>query len=182
MGEGIRFVPQINSQLKRVYSKLKVHFPFLNICVWNTSILNEFMLHQPGRFYTLVEVEKGALENVFYSLKKDRRAVYLDPSADILNRYASDEKEVTIVKPLVTEAPMQDVNGAQTTTIEKLLVDIFSDETIFASQQGEEMQNIFREAYSRYIISESRMLRYADRRRKKDSFNDFWNKVSKFRQ
>jgi len=129
-----------------------------------------------------VEVEKEATESVFFFLKQDRKDVFLAPSADILSRYASDQKEATIVLPLVTEAPMQTVNGTQTTTIEKLLVDIFSDETIFASQQGGEMESIFREAYNRYIINESRMLRYADRRRKKKGFHAYLNKVSKFRQ
>jgi hypothetical protein len=33
------------------------------------------MLHQPGRFYTLVEVEKDAIENVFYSLKENKHNV-----------------------------------------------------------------------------------------------------------
>lgn len=182
LGEGRNFVPQISSHLKKIYTKLHKQFPYLQICVWHTSVINELMLHQPGRFYTLVEVEKDAIENVFYSLKENKHNVFLNPNADILSRYASGEKETTIVKSLVSEAPMQKVNGVQTITIEKMLVDIFCDETIFASQQGGEMQNIFREAFSRYTIHESRMLRYADRRRKKKEFDNYLNKVSKFRQ
>ena len=182
LGEGKNFVPQINSSLKKIYTKLLRKFPYLKICVWHTSFLNELMLHQPGRFYTMVEVEKDAMENVFYFLKESKHNVFLDPSADILSRYASGEKETTIVKSLVSEAPIQNVQGVQTITIEKMLVDIFCDEIIFAAQQGGEMQNIFREALSRYTIHESRMLRYADRRRKKESFDKYLNKVSIFRQ
>ncbi len=63
-----------------------------------------------------------------------------------------------------------------------MLVDIFCDETIFAAQQGSEMQNIFKEAYNRYTLNESGMLRYAGRRGKKKSFDKHLNKVSKFRQ
>jgi len=44
------------------------------------------------------------------------------------------------------------------------------------------MKNIFREAFDKYVINENKMLRYADRRRKKESFNEFLNIVSKFRQ
>lgn len=182
LGQGRNFVPQISSNLKKIYTKLHKQFPYLQICVWHTSVINELMLHQPGRFYTLVEVEKDAIENVFYALKENKHNVFLNPSADILSRYASGEKETTIVKSLVSEAPMQKINSVQTITIEKMLVDIFCDETIFASQQGGEMQNIFREAFSRYTIHESRMLRYADRRRKKEGFDNYLNKVSKFRQ
>jgi len=182
LGEGRNFVPQISSHIKKLYSKLHKQFPYLPICLWHTSVLNELMLHQPGRFYILVEVEKDAKENVFYFLKENKINVFLDPTADILSRYASGEKETTIVKSLVSEAPIQNVQEVQTITIEKMLVDIFCDETIFAAQQGGEMQNIFQEAYNRYTINESRMLRYADRRRRKESFDKYLNKVSKFRQ
>lgn len=182
LGEGRHYAPQITSKIKKIYGRLHEQFPYLQICIWNTSVLNELMIHQPGRFYTLIEVEKDAAESVFYSLKEDKHAVFLNPTAHILSHYASDEKEVVIVKSLVSEAPIQDVQGVRTITIEKMLVDIFSDETIFAAQQGSEMHNIFREAYNRYTIHENRMLRYANRRKKKEGFDNYLNKVSKFRQ
>ena len=182
LGERKNFVPQISSGLKKLYGKLRKQFPYLQICTWHTSLINELMLHQPGRFHTLVEVEKDAMEPVFFFLKENKTNVFLDPTTDILSRYASGEKETTIVKSLVSEAPMQIVQDVQTITIEKMLVDIFCDETVFAAQQGGEMQNIFKEAYNRYTINESGMLRYADRRGKKKSFDKYLNKVSKFRQ
>lgn len=180
LGEGKNYAPQISSGLKKIYAKLHKQFPCLQICVWHTSLFNELMLHQPGRFYTLAETEKDAMESVFYFLKEHGHNVLLTPSADILSRYGS--KESVIVKSLVSEAPMQKVNDVQTLTLEKMLVDIFCDGTIFAPQQGGEMQNIFHEAYNRYAIHENRMLRYADRRGKKEIFAEYLNKVSKFRQ
>jgi hypothetical protein len=182
LGEDRNFIPQITSHLKKVYTKLHKHFPYLQICVWHTTVVNELMLHQPGRFYTLVEVEKDAIEHVFFVLKENYQHVFLNPSAHLLSHYASGDKAAIIVKSLVSEAPIQTVNGVQTITIEKMLVDIFCDETIFASQQGGEMDHIFKEAYNRYTIHENRMLRYADRRRKKDAFDNYLNRVSKFRQ
>ena len=53
---------------------------------------------------------------------------------------------------------------------------------IFAAQQDSEMINIFKSAFEKYTVNENRMLRYADRRRKKESLNNFLNSVSKFRQ
>lgn len=182
LGKGRNFVPQVSSKIKTIYNKLHKQFPYLQICLWNTSILNELMIHQPGRFYTLVEAEKDTMESVFYFLKDAYKNVFLDPNSDILSRYASSEKEAIIIKSLVSEAPMQNVQGVQTTTIEKVLVDIFSDETIFAAQQGSEMQTIFKNAFEKYTVNENKMLRYADRRRKKEAFDNYLNKVSKFRQ
>lgn len=89
------------------------------------------MLHQPGRFHTLVEVEKDAMEPVFFFLKENKTAVFIDPTTDILSRYASGEKETTIVKSLVSEAPVQTVREIQTITTEKMLVDIFVTKQFF---------------------------------------------------
>lgn len=182
LGEGRRFVPEISSKIKSLYKKLYKKFPYLEICIWNTSVLNELMIHQPGRFYTLVEAEKDTNESIFYFLKENNKNVFIDPTSDILSRYASSEKEAIIVKPLVSEAPMQKIQSVNTITIEKMLVDIFSDETTFAAQQGSEMQTIFKNAFEKYTVNENKMIRYADRRGKKKAFNNYLNKVSKFRQ
>ncbi|MGE5383811.1 MAG: DUF6577 family protein [Omnitrophica WOR_2 bacterium] len=182
LGKGSNFVPQVSSKIKTLYKKLNKQFPYLQICLWNTSVLNELMIHQPGRFYTLVEAEKETIESVFYFVKDIHKNVFIDPTFDIISRYASAEKESIIIKSLVSEAPMQNVQGVQTITIEKMLVDIFCDKIIFAAQQGNEMQTIFKNAFEKYTINENKMLRYANRRRKKEAFNNYIDKVSNFRQ
>ena len=182
LGEDKNFVPQISYQTKKLYSKLHKQFPYLKICIWNTSIVNEFTLHQPGKFQTIVEVEKDALEPVFFFLQENKNNVFINPTPEVFSRYVSNEKDAIIIKSLVTEAPTQNVQGVPTITIEKMLVDIFSDETIFVTFQGHEKQIIFENAYRKYTIHENRMLRYADRQRKKESLNKYLNKVSIFRQ
>jgi len=182
LGKGKIYIPDISNKIKTAHNRLKKNFPYLKTCLWSTSAFNEFMLHQPGRFYLLVEVEKDALESIFFFMKENKYSVFLEPSRELYNIYIPDEKETWIVKSLVSEAPTQNVQGIETTTLEKMLVDIFSDVVTFDAQQGSEMKNIFREAFDKYVINENKMLRYADRRRKKESFNEFLNIVSKFRQ
>ena len=53
-----------------------------------------------------------------------------------------------------------------TATLEKILVDIFSDEE-FQYLQSNELVVIFKSAFERYTINESKLIRYADRKRKK---------------
>lgn len=77
---------------------------------------------------------------------------------------------------------MQVINGVNFPTLEKMLVDIFCDDVIYAAQQGSEMRTIFREAMKKYTINENRMLRYADRRRKKESFKEYMNPFSNLLQ
>jgi len=182
LGEEKRFIPEILPQIKTISSKLQKNFPYLNNCIWSTSSINEFMIHQPGRFYLLVEVEKDAAESVFFLMKEKKYVVFLDPAKEMLYRYLPDEKNTWIVKSLVSEAPTQIVSGIYTTTIEKMLVDIFCDKIIFDAQQGSEMEVIFKAAYNKYTINEDKMFRYADRRGKKNEMIAYISSIPKLRQ
>jgi hypothetical protein len=136
------------------------------------------MQHQPNRFFALVETDKETTNSVFYFLREIKKSVFVNPSTDILEKYIVNEKEIFIVKPLVSEAPTQNVNNVETTSIEKMLVDIFSDDVVFSAQQGAEMRTIFKNAFDKYTINHSKMLRYASRRRKKKEIKEFVNSVS----
>lgn len=182
LGTGRAYYPELTTKQVSLFKKLNAEFPFISICIWSTSVINEFMLQQPGRFYQLIEVEKDGIESVFYYLKEKNMSVYMDPSAELISRYLIDEREHWIVKPLVSEAPTQELNGISTITIEKMLVDIFCDPILFSAQQGSEMDQIFKEAIEKYTISESKMLRYASRRRKKPELDHYLNEISKYRQ
>lgn len=176
------YIPEVNKRIKSFNNILRRQFPFLAFCFWQTSFLNEFMVHQPGKFYLIIEAEKSSIESVFYYLKEKKYSVFLEPTEEIIDKYFPEDKEPIIIKSIVSEAPTQDVNGVNTVTIEKILVDVFCDNIIFSAQQGSEMVNIFKYAFDKYTINENRMLRYADRRRKKENLNNFLNSVSKFRQ
>lgn len=81
---------------------LKSQFPYLSVCLWQTSILNEFMIHQTGRFYLLAETDRNSLESVFYFLKEKKYPVFLKPKEEIIDKYFPEEKVPIIIKPLVS--------------------------------------------------------------------------------
>jgi hypothetical protein len=178
LGEGRNYIPEVLSVTKSIFKKLKAEFPYTNLCVWNTSVLNEFMQHQPNRFFVLVEADRETTNSVFYFLREIKKSVFIEPTNDILEKYIINEKEVFIVKPLISEAPTQNINEIETVTIEKMLVDILSDDVVFSAQQGAEMRTIFKNAFDKYTINQSKMLRYADRRRKKEELNKFVKTIS----
>lgn len=182
LGTGRTYYPELTNKQVSVFKKLKAEFPFISICIWSTSVINEFMLHQPGRYYQLIEVEKEGMESLFYFLRDKKRSVYMDPSPELMRRYIMGEKESWIVKPLVSESPTHEIEGVTTVTLEKMLVDIFCDPMLFSAQQGSEMDHIFKEAFEKYAINESKMLRYASRRRKKSELDVYLNGFPKYRQ
>jgi hypothetical protein len=125
-----------------------------------------------------VETDKVTTNSAFYFLREIKKSVFIEPTKDILEKYLVNEKEVVVIKPLISEAPTQNINEIQTATLEKILVDIFCDDVIFAAQQGAEKRTIFKEAFAKYTINQSKMLRYANRRRKKEELNQFVKTIS----
>lgn len=171
------YIPEINRSLKNISSILQKKFPYIDICLWSTKWLNEFMLHQPGRFHTVLEVEKDAMESVFYELSAQRKDVFLDPSKEIMNNYVINSKDPIIITRLITEAPTNKVKNVVTTTLEKMLVDIYSEPELYATYQGAEMKRIYQTSFEKYQIIESKMLRYASRRTKKGEIQKLINTV-----
>lgn len=54
-----------------------------------------------------------------------------------------------------------------------MLVDIFCDKIVFLAYQGNEMKTIFTSAYNKYTINENKLLRYANRRGKKEQLQKY---------
>lgn len=171
------FVPNMDNKTKAISNKLQSKFPFSTFCIWNTSLLNEFSVHISNNHFTLVEVERESLESVFLSLKEKYNAVFLNPNADMLEQYVFNASNPIIVKPLISEAPLQRIKNINTATIEKILVDLFCDEDLFQIYQGRERNIIFKEAYSKYTINNTKLLRYASRRGRKDELEKYLNQI-----
>jgi hypothetical protein len=131
------------------------------------------MVHQPFKFNLIVEVEKDAAESVFHFLKEKYKNVYLNPNAETYQNYIAGKTDSIIVKSMVSESPMQEISPIITPTIEKILVDIYCDNVIYAAFQGREMQNIYRNVFKKYTVNVSTLFRYALRRGKKEEIETF---------
>jgi hypothetical protein len=162
-----------SKQITKLYKDLQGKFPFLQICIWETGWLNEFAQHLSNKPLIIVETEKDACESVFYKLQDTHRSVYLNPSEDLMTRYASVESKPIIVKSLVSESPIQEVKGINLPTLEKILVDLYSDKDVFYAYQGSELKHIWENAFRKYTIQQDKLLRYADRRRKKEEIKTY---------
>lgn len=167
IGQGLTFTPEVTSQQKTIYKNLQKRFPHSRFCIWNTNVLNEFSQHQSIVSFTLIEVEKDSLQSFFYELKEIKSNVFLEPSTEIIENYILPIKNPIIIKSLKSEAPIQSIGKISVPTIEKILADLFCDKEFFFFYQGKELKNIFQEAFSKYTINQTKLLRYCNRRGKK---------------
>ncbi len=157
------FLPNPSQQIVALYSILKKQLPFAHFCLYEGSVIAPMMHHLSPNRITYVETEREATETVFNLLKDDGKTVYINPTKDLIYHYVDMEAETYFVKPMITESPLQTIEGIPSLTIEKLLVDIRKDVDFFFLQ-GKESSLILKNVYSLYHINENRLLRYASRR------------------
>jgi len=139
----------------------------LDYCLWSTEWLNDFTQHQLGTFFNILEVEKDYVEEVFnaYSESKQYR-VYLDPKEDIMKRYAESEISI-VIKPLISCSPKHKIAVKEKSkdeiyvpTLEKILIDVFSNAETFYAIQGSEMDRLFENTLKRYQINFTKQVYY----------------------
>lgn len=135
------------------------------------------MLHIPNNYETIIEVEKGSEENVFYFLSDIRGNVFLNPSKDILDKYSNKNEDMIIIKNLITDAPLQNVEQIKIPRIEKIIVDLIVDDKLYATYQGRDLDSIIENAFQYNTINEDTLFRYADRRTKKPLVKERVNKT-----
>jgi hypothetical protein len=162
---GPDFTPAVPPKLAKLWQEVAAEL-FLDAgCVWTTQWLNDFTSHQVMRTVQLVEVAPEALQSTYYALK-DRLGgrVFLQPDAHVLELYVAETPEAVLVLPLVSRAPLRQLNGTPVPRLEKLLVDLLSEPVLLAAYQGEELRTIYRTAAHRYRLDARTLLSYAKRR------------------
>ncbi len=173
-GETLLFKPKNTSKIIKVNNLIKKQLPFINYCIWTSNIINEFSLHINKINYTIIDTEREASKSVLFLLKDYYKHVFYKASKEMFVDYFPDLKNIIIIRDLVTEAPVQSVNKIPTVTIEKLLVDLYCDSE-FEYLQGNELSYIYKNAFDKYTVNESKLLRYASRKGKKVEILKFIN-------
>lgn len=167
--------PVISDRMKKKFKEIKKEFPYSKFCTWETRWLNELVNLQPGNFMILIEVENEAAESVFYFMqnRSSRDNIYFNPSEKEIEQYIAARQESIIVRTLLTQAPVKKENGICIPRLEKILVDLFVDKSLFIAYQGQELINIFQNAHNQFSINVSTLFRYAHRRKRRGQLKSF---------
>jgi len=175
LGTGHNYTPELSPRILKINKLLKKRFPLISYCVWDSGMLNEFAQHLSSYHFILVDIERDVAESVYFQLKEEFSGVFLRPSEMLLNNVLSDFRLPLVVRYLVSESPISMRNDMPVVTVEKMLVDIFSDPE-FGYLIGSERRAIFSNAYYKYIINENKLLRYAARKGKKEEIQNYIQK------
>jgi hypothetical protein len=172
------YQPWIDTDLGNLINLVTVIMLDQPYCVWNSDWVNEFSRHQVIRNFFIIEANKEELTSLFYRFKdKCLENVFLNPKPNVLDLYARDNEVPIVLKPLISRSPvMQDRYESKTVfvpTLEKILVDLFTDTDIFYFVQGAELRRIFEHAIENYAINFTRFFAYARRRNKSEELDNY---------
>ncbi len=95
------------------------------------------------------------------------------PSLTDFERYINTN-EAIIIRPLISESPLLVVDGINTPTIEKILVDIVGD-VEFSFLQGSEINYVYAAVFERHSVNKNKLLGYATRRGRKEEVEQLLN-------
>lgn len=171
------FVYKPSETEKAIFLELRKQFPFLDMCIWSPSVLSFFMIHVPNIGYTFVDVEKEGMESVFHALQNMNlsRNILFAPSVKDCERYLSGTDAI-VVRQLIGQSPLTEVDGSTVPRIEKILVDAIGDnEMQFAG--GSEIYNIYEYVRERNNVNMSKLMRYASRRNRKEKVEQIFNTI-----
>lgn len=175
-----KYKPELSPELIKLSKVIIEHFQDLKYCVWETSWLNEFLQHQSSKLIIIIEIEKGFEQDLYFHLKDNfRHELYLNPHEKEIDLYITESRKPVVIKKLITRSPIskQTVNKYKVAfpQLEKILVDLFSDEKLFYFYQGSEMTYLFENAIKRYSINYTRLFSYAKRRDREEELKTFLN-------
>lgn len=173
IGQMKPFAPEPSKQLSKLYKDITSQFPYIQLCIWETVWLNDLAQHLTNKSLIILETEKDTCETVFHKLQDSNKTVFLEPTLEIMERYVSVENSPIVVKAMVSEAPLQKMEGVSVPMLEKILVDLVCDTEILYAYQGRELQYIWENAFNKYTVQQDKLLRYASRRRKKKEISEY---------
>lgn len=170
------FRPIPNALSIQLYKKLKAAYPLLDFCIYNGEILSDLQHHLSYNNNIYIETERDATETIFHFVQDIHKRCFLSPKEDMMSDYVHLDKKAFIVKPLISESPIQEVNGIKVPSIEKLLVDFQCDRD-FYYLQGQETLYMMQHAFTNYNVNVGLLLRYASRRNIKSKIEKYIQEI-----
>lgn len=159
----VRYYRYSYSELARNVATIMMEtYAAVKFSIFEIVQLNEFINHQLAHDVLFLSVEEDLMDFVFGTMKEHYPGkVMLNPTPELYHQYWYED--MIVIDKLVTEAP-RDRDVPWHTRIEKMLVDLLSNPILGGSISESEIPNVFEDAFSKYIIDESSLLRYAKRR------------------
>jgi hypothetical protein len=172
------FKPVLSSELLKLTKKVQEKFQEVKYCIWETDWLNEFSQHQTSKRILIIEIEKDFIESLYYYLKDTfKHDLYFNPDNKAIDYYISESNYPVVIKKLISRSPIGNRTENKlilsTPLLEKILVDLYTEEKLFYFYQGSELMHIYENAINHYTINFTKLFSYAKRREREQEIKSF---------
>lgn len=173
-----KFKPEISGVILKIAKAISERFEDVKYCLWDTDWINEFSQHQSGKKLIIIEIEKDFVESLYYELKDSFRFdLYLNPDEKTIDFYISESQSPVIIKKLITRSPIskrtEKKNKLYTPLLEKILVDLFTENKLFYLYQGAELMHIYENVLKNYTLNYTKLFSYAKRKNREQDIKQF---------
>jgi len=154
-----------SEERKEIVIALDERFPNINIVVYESTMLNEWVNHQIARKVIFIESEKYFMNDIFRFLYSEfSTKIMLNPSKEDLYMYGG---ELNIVTQLISQAPI--FKESRNIKIEKLIVDLYTKDLITEFINEDEKYNVVELIFKKYAVNVKTVFAYAKRRNNLDT-------------
>ena len=173
-----KYKPEISGEILKLAKVISEKFEDVRYCLWDTYWINEFSQHQSGKKLIIIEIEKDFVESLYYELKDSFRFdFYLNPDEKAIDFYISESQRPVIIKKLITRSPISKRTVKRikfyTPLLEKILVDLFTENKLFYFYQGAELIHVYENVLKNYTLNYTKLFSYAKRREREQDIKQF---------
>lgn len=173
-----KYKPEISDELLKLAKVISERFEDVNFCLWDTNWINQFLQHQSSKKLIIIEIEKDFVESLYYELKdKFKFDFYLNPDEKAIDFYISESQSPVVIKKLITRSPISKRTEKRikfyTPLLEKILVDLFTENKLFYFYQGAELMHVYENALKNYTLNYTKLFSYAKRREREQDIKQF---------
>ncbi len=173
-----KYTPEISVAILKLAKVISERFKDVKYCIWDTNWINELAQHQSGKKLIIIEIEKDFVETLYYELKDSFRFdFYLNPDEKAIDFYISESQNPVVIKKLITRSPISKRTEKKIKFyipfLEKILVDLFTENKLFYFYQGAELIHVYENALKNYTLNYTKLFSYAKRREREHDIKQF---------
>lgn len=165
------FSPELSLKSKRLYNRVKALYNG-EIVMWDTLLLNEIAGGDISKYWVFLALNKDELDALFGEMLSFSKKVYLQPDKETTARYLIPQDEAIILTALISETPTERSGDYLSPSIEGILVNAWFEHEQYLQPIGLDIHKLYEQAFAKYNVNKSKLLRYAGRRDKRKEINE----------
>ncbi|NML38179.1 hypothetical protein HHL17_13315 [Chitinophaga sp. G-6-1-13] len=169
-----KFSLDLSLKSKRIYNRVKGIYAG-EIVMWDTILLSEISGEEISKYWIFLALNKDDLDFLFGEMLSFSKKVYLQPDKETTARYLLPQDEAIILISLISETPTERSGDYLSPTIEGVLVNAWFEYEQYLQPIGLDIHKLYEQAFAKYNVNKSKLLRYAARRDKRKEINELLN-------